>query len=240
MGNSLYFKTWKERFFYYFWSTYRRRSLDLLQEQHKHLYLGVVLDIGGRDRGAFKKPKDVVKKWISADINPDHAPDVVLDVANMAVVQAGSIDVVNAIELFEHVDRIEAGIGECRRVLKPGGRFILAVPFLYPVHADPYDYQRWTETRWRQVLTGAGFEVEELVVTGRFFSVWADMAKMFITSRSSLVRKVLYVLYPFLDLLVLLDGTRFVQQNKVLSSFHGGYFIICRKTSGVTTRKQDQ
>jgi SAM-dependent methyltransferase len=240
MADALYFRTWKDRVIYYFWSTYRRRSLDLLQEQHRHLYQGVVLDIGGRDRGAFRKPKDAVQRWISADISPDHSPDMVLDVADMAAVGSGAIDVVSAIELFEHVDRIESGIRECLRVLRPGGVLILSAPFLYQVHADPYDYQRWTEMRWRQALADAGFQIEELVITGRFFSVWADMAKAFVSSRSSLVRKVLYIFYPLLDLLVKLDGRDFVRRNRVLSSFHGGYFIVCRKLCSPGTRKQDQ
>src|SRR5512137_173423 len=114
----------KEQFYYYLWSSYRRRLLDKLQQEHIHLYHGVVLDMGGRDRGAFKKPKDSVTKWIYADINPDQTPDIILDVAKMTDIATGSIDVVNAIELFEHVDLIEAGLRECRRVLKTDGLLI--------------------------------------------------------------------------------------------------------------------
>jgi len=42
---------------YYFWATYRRKILDKLQEKYKHLYEGIVLDIGGRDRVTLKNPK---------------------------------------------------------------------------------------------------------------------------------------------------------------------------------------
>lgn len=54
------------------WASYRRKMLDYLQDYYKYLYKGVVLDIGGRDRGKFKKPKEKVKDWIFADINPEH------------------------------------------------------------------------------------------------------------------------------------------------------------------------
>lgn len=219
----------KERLYYYLWASFRRRSLDELQERFKPLYRGIVLDIGGRDRGAFRKPRQAVEKWVHADISPEQKPDIILDVADMKGVEGGSMDVVNAIELFEHVDRIDSGIRECHRVLSAGGVMLIAVPFLFPVHADPYDFQRWTDTRWRLALQTAGFLVEELVVMGRFFTVWADMARAFIQSRSGLVRKLMYLLLPLLDLLVLLDKTRFVLNDKTLSAFHGGYFIVCRK-----------
>ena len=97
----------KKNIQYYFWASYRRKILDELLEKNKHYYKGIVLDIGGRDRGKFKKPKDKVKKWIFADIEEKHKPDIVLDVANMKDIKDESIDIINAIELFEHVEKIE-------------------------------------------------------------------------------------------------------------------------------------
>lgn len=133
---------------FYKWMTYRRRLLDLLQEKYKHLYKGVVLDIGGRDQGYFKKPKENVEKWIFADIVKEFNPDIVLDVTNMNNIDSNSVDVINAIELFEHVKDIEKGLNECFRVLKKDGVFMLSTPFLFPIHADPFDFQRWTNTKW--------------------------------------------------------------------------------------------
>lgn len=86
---------------YYFWATYRRKILDNLLEENKHYYKGVVLDIGGRDRGKFIKPKDKVKKWIFADVEEKYNPDVVLDVCNMSKIESGSIDTINAIKIFD-------------------------------------------------------------------------------------------------------------------------------------------
>ena len=68
---------------YYFWATYRRKLLDKLLEENKSYYKGIVLDIGGRDRGKFKKPKDKVEKWIFADTEDRHQPDIVLDVSEV-------------------------------------------------------------------------------------------------------------------------------------------------------------
>jgi len=127
---------------YYFWATYRRKLLDKFLEENESHYKGIVLDVGGRDRGKFKKPKDEVEKWIFADIEDKYQPDIILDVSNMNEIKDESVDVINAIELFEHVEDIEKGLRECHRVLKNDGIMILSVPFLYPIHADPFDFQR--------------------------------------------------------------------------------------------------
>jgi len=187
------------------------------------------LDIGGRDRGFTKKPKGKVEKWIFADIEAKHNPDIILDVTNMQSVDTESIDIVNAIELFEHVEKIEDGIAECRRVLKKGGKIILSVPFLYPVHADPYDFQRWTLTKWKKELKNNKFTIETAEINGRFFTVRNSMRKDFILSLPSIFRFLGYLLLPVFDLTNKLDNFHWVKKHKKLGNYHGGYFIIARK-----------
>lgn len=219
----------KKSIHYYFWATYRRKILDKLLEENKSYYNGIVLDIGGRDRGKFKKPKDKVKKWIFADIEEKHKPDIVLDVANMEEIEDESIDVINAIELFEHVEYPEKGLKECFRVLKKDGVMILSVPFLYPIHSDPYDFQRWTEEKWIKTLKEVGFKIEKFEIMGRFFTVLADMKKVFVKSMPRILKYILYLSYPLMDLLITLDKLNIIKNHSKLGKYHGGYFIILRK-----------
>jgi len=214
---------------YYFGATYRRKILDKLLEENKYYYKGVVLDIGGRDRGKFKKPKDKVEKWIFVDIEEKHNPDIVLDVADMNKIESESIDTINTLELFEHVGYPEKGLKECYRVLKNNGYMIISVPFLFPIHADPHDFQRWTEDKWKQVLQEIGFSIEKFEIMGRYFTVLADMKRTCIKSMPRPLRYVFYLFCPLLDLLVKLDNLKFVQNHSKLGKFHGGYFIILRK-----------
>ncbi len=217
-------------FNYYLWASYRRRMLDGLQRRHKHLYTGVVLDIGGRDRGAFKKPRDKVDRWIFVDSETSRNPEIVADVANMDMVGDDSVDVVNAIELFEHVARPEAGLRECYRVLKRGGVMLLSAPFLAAVHADPSDYQRWTEAKWRRELEIAGFAVERCVVMGRFFTHVMEAKKTLVKRLPRVFRTAVQLAaYPLMDLIARLDNTSWVARDDKLKSFHGGYFIVARK-----------
>ncbi|PIU01844.1 hypothetical protein COT68_01050 [bacterium (Candidatus Torokbacteria) CG09_land_8_20_14_0_10_42_11] len=214
---------------YYFWASYRRKILDKLLEKNKRYYQGTVLDIGGRERGKFKKPKDKVEKWIFVDIAKKYHPDIVLDVAQMHRIKTENIDVINAIELFEHVEKIEEGIGECYRVLKQNGVMILSAPFLYAIHADPRDFQRWTQEKWKKELKKTGFKIEKFKIMGRYFTVLADLKKSLINSLPRILALFFYLFYPLLDLLVKLDNTRYVKNNEKLNKFHGGYFMVLRK-----------
>lgn len=214
---------------YYFWASYRRKLLDQLQEKHRSIYRGIVLDIGGRDRGKFKKPKNKVEKWIFADIEKNFNPDIVLDVSNMPQVETGSIDVVSSMELFVHTENMELGINECFRVLKNGGYMVMSVPLLCQIQKDPVDYQRWTEEKWRKELKKIGFKIENFEITGRFFSILGDMLKNLIKSLPILFKYPLFLFFPLIDIMVLFDKTDFAKNNNRINKFHGGYFIIVKK-----------
>lgn len=215
----------------FFSSTNRRLRLDRLLTSHSGIFTteSVVLDIGGRDRGVFKKPKDNVKKWIFADIEPKHHPDILLDVSNMKEIASNSINIILATELFEHVEKPEDGLRECYRVLTKGGTMILSVPFLYRVHGDPFDFQRWTDKKWEKELEEVGFKIDELIIMGRYFSVMADNFKMFVWSLPYIIRHFLYILFPLIEILTLLDRCKCVKKGQILRWFHGGYFIIAKK-----------
>lgn len=214
--------------FYWYRNSYRRQRIDAWLARHAGLFHGVVLDIGGRDRGAFVKPKAAVTNWIFADIDPSHTPDIVLDVADMGEVADVSVDVVLAAELFEHIERPTQGLTECYRVLRPGGTLIISVPFLYPIHGDPHDVQRWTEYTWRRQLAKAGFEIVELTVLGRFFTVGGDMVRDIVKSAPRILRPVGVSVLVFFNFLQSLDDT-WIQRRPRLSRYHGGYGIIARR-----------
>jgi SAM-dependent methyltransferase len=214
---------------YYFGASYRRKMLDKLFEQNRRYFRGVVLDIGGKDRGKFKKPKDKVEKWIFGDIQEKNNPDIVLDVADMNQIESETLDIVLASELFEHVDKPEQGLRECHRVLKKGGTFIVSMPFMFQTHADPYDFQRWTDYKWKTELGKLGFEIEKFETMGRFFTVAMDMWRVFVRRFPFRpFRWICYPFYPLMDLITKLDKTDMVKSH-TLGHYTTGYFIIARK-----------
>ena len=126
---------------------------------------------------------------------------------------------------------LKGGVAECVRLLKPGGLFIISMPFLYPVHGDPYDFQRWTDQKWKNVLKENGMTVQKIEIMGRAFTVFSETARAMIIDMPVLLRKPLkFVFLPLLVCISKLDYLKMVQNSQKLKNFHGGYFIIACNT----------
>lgn len=80
-------------------------------------------------------------------------------------VEDASVDLVLATETLEHIPDPAVFLAEARRVLRPGGRLLLTVPFAARWHYVPHDYWRFTPSSLRDLLVAAGFA--DPVVTAR-------------------------------------------------------------------------
>ena len=71
-------------------------------------------------------------------------------------------DLIIAEQVFEHVPYPYRAARNVLAMLKPGGRFLIATPFLVKIHACPMDCSRWTETGLRHLLEDCGFPLETI------------------------------------------------------------------------------
>lgn len=79
----------------------------------------------------------------------------------------GSVDLLLAKALLEHVKDPDRVISEFSRLLRPGGRIYVEMPWLEGYHGYPGDYRRWTAEEMERVFAGHGFaEVETGVAAG--------------------------------------------------------------------------
>ncbi len=78
-------------------------------------------------------------------------------------------------EVLEHVRNPDKVLAEACRMLVPGGLGIITMPFLYGVHADPCDFQRWTADKLHDELKRAGFTDIQILPMGGPFSVVFDV-----------------------------------------------------------------
>jgi SAM-dependent methyltransferase len=69
-------------------------------------------------------------------------------------------DCILSTQVLEHVEDPETYVGECYRVLRPGGCLILTTHGLYEDHACPYDYWRWTVYGLKRLVESSGLKVE--------------------------------------------------------------------------------
>ena len=62
-------------------------------------------------------------------------------------------------QVFEHVFNPNEFIEEISRVLKPSGKLLLSVPFVWDEHEQPYDYARYSSFALKEILESNGFKV---------------------------------------------------------------------------------
>ena len=72
-----------------------------------------------------------------------------------------SFDSVLRTQVLEHVFTPEIFVGELARVLKPEGKLLPTVPFVWDEHEQPYDYARYSSFGLRSLLEKHGFEIVE-------------------------------------------------------------------------------
>lgn len=81
--------------------------------------------------------------WPGSPHDVSHA-DILCDVNEPLPIESDSFDTVVCSDVLEHLHSPTVALSEMSRVLRPGGKILLSVPFLYGLHEQPHDYHRYT------------------------------------------------------------------------------------------------
>ena len=110
---------------------------------HDDVVRGALLDLGCGNCPYEPWYRSLADSVAAVDPAPNASGNI-RGMADAVPVRDQSIDVVLCTEVLEHVSNIEGAVREIFRVLRPGGYALITVPFLYPTHESPYDFQRLT------------------------------------------------------------------------------------------------
>lgn len=105
-----------------------------------------VLDLGSGVNKVYANPG-----LVRFDIAPHGNAQVAGDGERLPF-RDGVFDGVVLDAVIEHLARPARVVAEVHRVLKPGGMVLAHVPFLYPFHAAPHDYRRYTPAGLRMLF----------------------------------------------------------------------------------------
>tara|TARA_B100000029_G_scaffold144731_1_gene139937 strand:+ start:119 stop:940 length:822 start_codon:yes stop_codon:yes gene_type:complete len=146
----------------------------------------LVIDLGS---GNYRVHPDV----FTVDIVQYENVDMVCDATRLPF-RDSSIDLVTTSHVLEHAPSPETMISEIMRITRPGGFGVHVVPFLYPFHASPDDYQRYTNVGMARLFPG--WAVKDQVPTAGPFSLFnAVVAELFSTVLSRNNGKMKAIIY---------------------------------------------
>jgi SAM-dependent methyltransferase len=142
------------------WYTLRQllRGIERVAAGHKLLTPGRrVVDFGCGDRPYQPLFTAAGCEYVACDL--DGPVDVRIEPGRPLDLPDESADGVVSFQVLEHVWDLDWYLGECRRVLKPGGWLLLSTHGTWLYHPHPTDFRRWTRDGLCRELTDRGLTV---------------------------------------------------------------------------------
>lgn len=133
---------------------------------------GKILDLGGSKKSGYQ---DLIKgehTFTTVNIDEKYGYDLKFNVEEKFPLDDNSYDNVLTMNLIEHIFDTHNIFAETSRVLKPGGLFVSAVPYMHHIHGSPDDFVRYTDSAYKKFADKYGFEIIYLESLGYgFFSL---------------------------------------------------------------------
>lgn len=137
---------------------------------------GRVLDAGcgaGLYKRIINKRNDVI--CVGADIIESKHVDIVTNLESLQF-DDGEFDYVYSMQVWEHLENLDAVVAELQRVLKPAGELYCTVPFFWPLHYEPYDYIRFTPFKLQKIGDENNLRVISIRPIGGVFAVIGSLS----------------------------------------------------------------
>ena len=169
------------------------------------------------------------KDFINLDFYPYEKVDVVGDAKNLPF-KNKSLDFVYSKSFLEHSDNPEKIVDEIYRTMKPKSFTIHSIPFMYPYHASPFDYNRYTEEGLKILFKK--FKIIKIInISGPFTLINLILIEI-VNSLFSLINRNIATLCSTI-LMILISPLKYLDiffiKNKHFSSLASNYLIIAKK-----------
>lgn len=140
---------------------WRQANWRFLQQQvATFLPDALFLDVGA-GRGDFSAVFSG-RQCLALDVYPYPEVDLACDLTRVNPLQAGHFDAIVLMNVLEHVFAGQKLLTVLSNLLKPGGKLIVAVPFLVKIHQAPVDFVRYTHFALQQLGQEYGLQVETI------------------------------------------------------------------------------
>lgn len=144
---------------------------------------GSVLDLGAGQMAWRTELTRASPNYQAADLEKTHEDiEFIVDLTKTLPFDNDAYDTVFCCSVLEHLIDFSQALSEMHRILKPGGRLILSVPFLFYRHGDPHDYFRFTSYAIRHLAKAHGYELAVLRPTGGLAELVVNPVSMALSS----------------------------------------------------------
>lgn len=203
------------------------RQIKHYQQIIKKHSSGYLLDCGCGDVPYFGIYKDLISDSYCVDWEYSPQKQVHVDQfvnLNEKLAIPHTFDTILLSDVLEHIAEPKQLLQELNKLLKPNGKIIIMVPFMYRLHEEPHDYYRYTEHGLRHLLNTSDLTVTEIESYGGIVDVLFDtLNKGFFNT--NLRSKVLFKLYKFVS-----NIGYFARINNARKySFPMGYTLVAQK-----------
>lgn len=217
-----------------------RLMTDLVAEQyHSNLGLharGRLLDLGCGKVPLYGAYAPLVSEITCVDwIAGDHV-DLTCDLSQPLPFAEARFDTIVLSDVLEHVPDPDLLWREMTRVLSPGGKVIMNVPFYYSIHAHPHDYYRYTNFALERFVASNRLDLVHLHAFGGIVEIMCDLQAKALSK--------LRVVGPPLAMVMQWAAGRFAHTGiglRVASAssrhFPLGYFMIARKPGSLASER---
>ncbi len=204
-----------------------------------------VYDVGCGNKPFSDFLSGKVSKYLGVDIEDGFYDAGHIDIVGSAYdvpVDDEVADAVISSQVIEHLNKPIDAIKETSRILKPNGLFFLSFPFMYPMHATPHDYMRYTSFYMNDILKQHKLElIEEQKIggfwycTGMCFGLYIQSFDRGILKKIKIVKFIGWVVKWLFNLLHLLEGgvLTLLGKNRENSreNWTVNYVYVARKTA---------
>ncbi len=205
---------------------------DYFSQHLKQHCTGSLLDLGCGHVPLFEAYREFVDEVVCVDwaqsLHRNEFLDYECDLNKPLPFGDCEFDTIILSDVLEHISAPHDLWREMSRLLKPGGKVLLNVPFYYWLHEEPHDYYRYTQHALRLFAKTSGFEVLRLEAIGGAPEVVADILAKNCVQLGALGRTAAVALqYLCLRLVRSRKGTTLSRRTS--AKFPLGYFLIAEK-----------
>ena len=132
---------------------------------------GPYLEVGSRDYGSTQDLQAVIRnqgEYVRVDMQPGPRVDVVVDLTEPfeqldAKLGGKRFGTIFCLSVLEHCEQPFAMAENLTRLLAPGGKVCVSVPFAWRFHGYPSDYWRFTQEGVKRLFPRLVFDPEQCV-----------------------------------------------------------------------------